>query len=119
MRIITYFIRYRLSLPLHAVFAPVATILTYETLDEAVELANNTRYGLGASVFGPDQDRCYQLAQRLECGMVAINDFAVYYVSPYIPIDDNVLIMDCPILVESRPAVWRGQSQRLRPIWWS
>lgn len=71
----------KLTNNLLSVFAPVATILTYATLDEAVDMANSTRYGLGASVFGPDQDRCVQIAKRLECGMVAINDFAVYYVS--------------------------------------
>ena len=36
------------------VFAPIAVIMKYNTVDEAIELANNTRYGLGASVFGPD-----------------------------------------------------------------
>lgn len=66
-----------------SVFGPVAVIMTYETLDEAVELANSTRYGLGASVFGPDQDRCVKIAERLECGMVSVNDFAVFYVSHF------------------------------------
>lgn len=62
------------------VFAPIATILTYETIEEAVAIANGTRYGLGASVFGTHQDECYKVAQRLEVGMVAINDFASFYV---------------------------------------
>jgi acyl-CoA reductase-like NAD-dependent aldehyde dehydrogenase len=61
------------------VFAPVALILTYETVQEAIEIANGTRYGLGASVFGPHQDECIKVAQRLECGMVAINDFGSFY----------------------------------------
>lgn len=52
----------------------------YETVDEAIELANDTRYGLGASVFGPDQKLCIEVAQELDCGMVAVNDFAVFYV---------------------------------------
>ena len=63
------------------VFAPIAVLMPYETLDEAVEIANETRYGLGASVFGPDQDQCLKVSKRLECGMVSINDFGVYYVS--------------------------------------
>ena len=61
-------------------FAPIATIIPYNTLDEAIEIANGTRYGLGASVFGPDQEHCVKLAERLQCGMVSINDFAVFYV---------------------------------------
>lgn len=55
--------------------------MPYETIDEAIEIANGTRYGLGASVFGPDQEECVKVAQRLECGMVSVNDFGVFYVS--------------------------------------
>ena len=63
------------------VFAPVALLMQYEEIDDAIELANGTRYGLGASVFGPDQEECMKVARRLECGMVSINDFGVFYVS--------------------------------------
>lgn len=62
-------------------FAPVALIIKYETLEEAIAIANGTRYGLGASVFGPDQEQCVKVARQLECGMVSINDFGVFYVS--------------------------------------
>ncbi|KAF8464975.1 Aldehyde/histidinol dehydrogenase [Gautieria morchelliformis] len=61
-------------------FAPVALVMKYRTVQEAVDLANGTRYGLGASVFGPDQRLAVKVARRLECGMVAINDFGVFYV---------------------------------------
>jgi acyl-CoA reductase-like NAD-dependent aldehyde dehydrogenase len=54
--------------------------MPYETLDEAIDIANGTRYGLGASVFGPSQDLCLKVAKQLECGMVSINDFGVFYV---------------------------------------
>lgn len=54
--------------------------MPYETVEEAIEIANGTRYGLGASVFGPDQGQCLKVAKQLECGMVAINDFGVFYV---------------------------------------
>lgn len=65
-----------------AVFAPIVLVMKYETEEEAVQIANGTRYGLGASVFGPDQERCERLAKKLQCGMVALNDFATFYVSP-------------------------------------
>ena len=55
--------------------------MKYEDVDDAIELANDLRYGLGASVFGPSQEQCYQVAKRLECGMVAVNDFGSFYVS--------------------------------------
>ncbi|PCH34198.1 meiotic sister-chromatid recombination aldehyde dehydrogenase [Wolfiporia cocos MD-104 SS10] len=66
-------------------FAPVVVLIKYDTIAEAVEIANGTRYGLGASVFGPDQEKCVQVARQLECGMVSINDFGVCYVSQDLP----------------------------------
>ena len=55
--------------------------MPYDTIEEAIQIANDTRYGLGASVFGPLQDVCVKVAKSLECGMVSINDFGVFYVS--------------------------------------
>ncbi|KIK63576.1 hypothetical protein GYMLUDRAFT_221740 [Collybiopsis luxurians FD-317 M1] len=66
-------------------FAPIALVMGYETVEEAIELANGTRYGLGASVFGPDQKLCLEVAEELECGMVAVNDFAVFYMNQDLP----------------------------------
>jgi acyl-CoA reductase-like NAD-dependent aldehyde dehydrogenase len=63
------------------VFAPIMLVMKYDTIDDAVDIANSTRYGLGASVFGPDSRLCKEVALALECGMVSVNDFAVYYVS--------------------------------------
>jgi acyl-CoA reductase-like NAD-dependent aldehyde dehydrogenase len=62
------------------VFAPIALVIPYDTIDEAIEIANGTRYALGASVFGPDKYECLDVAKQLECGMVSINDFGVFYV---------------------------------------
>ena len=62
-------------------FAPIALLIRYDDIDEAIKIANGTRYGLGASVFGPHQDLCLEVARELECGMVSINDFGVFYVS--------------------------------------
>jgi len=67
------------------VFAPIALLMPYETVEEAIEIANSTKYGLGASVFGPDQEDCLKVAKRLECGMVSINDFGVFYVCSCLP----------------------------------
>jgi len=66
-------------------FAPVAVLLKYDTIDEAIEIHNGTRYGLGASVFGPDQRLCTRVAAQLECGMVSINDFGVFYLNQDLP----------------------------------
>ncbi|KAH8120042.1 meiotic sister-chromatid recombination aldehyde dehydrogenase [Phellopilus nigrolimitatus] len=66
-------------------FAPIALLMKYDELEDAIELANGTRYGLGASVFGPDQEECLKIAKRLECGMVSVNDFAVFYLNQDLP----------------------------------
>ncbi|KDQ63254.1 hypothetical protein JAAARDRAFT_168878 [Jaapia argillacea MUCL 33604] len=66
-------------------FAPVALLMKYDTIEEAIAIANGTRYGLGASVFGPSEEKCMQVAKELECGMVSINDFGVFYLNQDLP----------------------------------
>ncbi len=55
------------------VFGPVAPIVTFETEDEAVELANDTEYGLVAYAFTKDLNRGLRLAETLEVGMFGLN----------------------------------------------
>jgi len=66
-------------------FAPVALLMRYTDVDEAIDIANRTRYGLGASVFGPSQSHCIEVAKELDCGMVSINDFGVFYLNQDLP----------------------------------
>jgi succinate-semialdehyde dehydrogenase/glutarate-semialdehyde dehydrogenase len=54
-------------------FGPVACIMEFEGDDEAVRLANDSPYGLGAAVFGRDVSRAEGVARRLGAGMVGIN----------------------------------------------
>jgi acyl-CoA reductase-like NAD-dependent aldehyde dehydrogenase len=55
-------------------FGPVLPILTYRSLDEAVDRANDTPFGLCGSVWGTDIARATTVAQRLECGTAYVND---------------------------------------------
>lgn len=55
------------------VFGPVAPITTFTTDDEAIALANDTEYGLVAYAFTEGLSRAMSVAERLETGMVAIN----------------------------------------------
>jgi aldehyde dehydrogenase (NAD+) len=57
------------------VFGPVATIMSYGTIDEAVEIANDTVYGLSAVVSG-DPAEAAKVAPRLRAGMVTVNSWA-------------------------------------------
>ena len=56
------------------VFGPVCTIGAYDTLDEAIELANGTRYGLQAGIFTSNVKSALDAAQRLEFGGVTVNE---------------------------------------------
>lgn len=55
------------------IFGPVLTIRTFKTEEEAVELANDTDYGLSACVFTSSTSRALRIAKQLESGMVNIN----------------------------------------------
>ena len=56
------------------VFGPVCTVTPYDTLDEAIELANGTRYGLQAGIFTASLKSALAAAQRLEFGGVTVNE---------------------------------------------
>lgn len=55
------------------VFGPVLAVTRYSTMDEAVELANATRFGLGAAIFSEDIRTIYHVADRLDAGTVWMN----------------------------------------------
>jgi acyl-CoA reductase-like NAD-dependent aldehyde dehydrogenase len=56
------------------VFGPVCTITAYDTLEEAIELANGTRYGLQAGIFTGSVKAALKAAQQLEFGGVTVNE---------------------------------------------
>jgi acyl-CoA reductase-like NAD-dependent aldehyde dehydrogenase len=56
------------------VFGPVVTVTRVASLDEAIEQANATRYGLQAAIFSSDLPACLAAAQRLEFGGVIVNE---------------------------------------------
>jgi acyl-CoA reductase-like NAD-dependent aldehyde dehydrogenase len=55
------------------VFGPVLTVLRYRDDDDAVAIANNSRYGLSGAVWGGDVDRAVGVARRIRTGQVAVN----------------------------------------------
>ena len=57
------------------IFGPVLSVLTFRTLDEAIERANNTAYGLSAGVWTDKGSRIFQMASRLRAGVVWANTF--------------------------------------------
>jgi succinate-semialdehyde dehydrogenase/glutarate-semialdehyde dehydrogenase len=57
----------------HEVFGPVAPVVTFDTDEEAITLANSTDYGLISYVYSEDLKRALRMAEAIESGMVAIN----------------------------------------------
>jgi len=64
------------------VFGPVLVVIPFDTEDEAIRLANDTEYGLGAGLYTTDARRAFRLARRLRAGTVGINGFQV---EPHLP----------------------------------
>ncbi len=56
------------------VFGPIAPIIVVTDEDDAVRVANDTEYGLGASLWSRDRERAERIASRIKAGFIAIND---------------------------------------------
>jgi succinate-semialdehyde dehydrogenase/glutarate-semialdehyde dehydrogenase/succinate-semialdehyde dehydrogenase len=56
-------------------FGPVALVFTFKTEEEAIRLANDTEFGLGATVWSKDAARANAVAAQIEAGAIFINDF--------------------------------------------
>jgi acyl-CoA reductase-like NAD-dependent aldehyde dehydrogenase len=57
------------------IFGPVLVILTFNNIKEAISIANNSKYGLAASIWTNDYDEAYQVSRLLEAGIVHINSY--------------------------------------------
>jgi acyl-CoA reductase-like NAD-dependent aldehyde dehydrogenase len=66
-------------------FGPVMCVLRYRTEDEAISIANGTRFGLGSTVMSKDPARARRLAERLRVGSCTINDFGFTYMAQDLP----------------------------------
>jgi len=63
------------------VFGPVLTIMPFDDLEEAVELANGTSFGLAASVWSSSLSTIHRVLPRLRCGKVTVNTDSIPYPS--------------------------------------
>ncbi|OLO25286.1 aldehyde dehydrogenase [Alkalihalophilus pseudofirmus] len=80
-----------LSVSCNEVFGPVVTINSYKSWDEAIDLVNNSKYGLQAGVYTKDISKAFDAAERLEVGGVIINDIPTFRVDnmPYGGVKDS------------------------------
>ncbi len=60
------------------IFGPVTCVTTFKTMEEAIEIANDTLYGLGAGVWTRDAHELYQVPRSIEAGRVWVNCYHAY-----------------------------------------
>ncbi|MBM1220910.1 aldehyde dehydrogenase [Ponticoccus sp. SC2-23] len=60
------------------IFGPVVSVTTFKDEEEALAIANDTMYGLGAGVWTRDANRCYRFGRAIEAGRVWVNNYHAY-----------------------------------------
>jgi acyl-CoA reductase-like NAD-dependent aldehyde dehydrogenase len=74
----------RMRIAQEEVFGPVLSVIRFRDEDEAVRIANDVRFGLGAGVWTRDIGRAIRMAERIQSGTVWVNTYrAVSYMSPF------------------------------------
>jgi acyl-CoA reductase-like NAD-dependent aldehyde dehydrogenase len=71
---IVYDVQQNMRILTDEVFGPILPVLTAETEEKMVEMANASSYGLGATIFTRDLTKAERLAREIEAGFVAVND---------------------------------------------
>ena len=64
-------------------FGPVLPVIKYDDVDDVIERANNSDYGLGGSVWSSDIDRAYEVAKKVDSGTIWVNKHAD--LQPHVP----------------------------------
>jgi geranial dehydrogenase len=79
----------RTSIAREEIFGPVVAVIAHDGDDDAVSIANDSRYGLGGSVFSADTDRARKVASRLATGSVTINGYTTNMLAPRNPFKES------------------------------
>jgi len=66
-------VRNDMTIAREEIFGPVLSIIPYDTEEEAIEVANDTPYGLAGGVWAGSQEHAIEIAQRLRTGQVDVN----------------------------------------------
>ncbi|MFI6313927.1 aldehyde dehydrogenase [Nocardia fusca] len=73
------------------IFGPVLTITPYDGEADAIEIANDSRYGLGGTVWTTDEERGLAIADRIESGTVGVNHYQLDLDAPFGGVKDSGL----------------------------
>ena len=63
----------QMRLATEEIFGPVAPIFRFDSEEEVLQLANRTEFGLASYFYSQDVNRCFRVAEAIECGMVGVN----------------------------------------------
>lgn len=66
-------------------FGPICVLMKATNVEDALRIANGSEFGLGGSVFGRNKRDLERVVREMKCGMVSVNDFAVYYLNQSLP----------------------------------
>lgn len=76
-------VRNNMTIAQEEIFGPVMSVLTYDTLDEAIEIANDTIYGLAGYVLGNNEEKLKKVASSIRAGRIAVNNGSNDYSAPF------------------------------------
>ncbi len=65
------------------IFGPVISLIYYDDLEHAIEIANDTVYGLAGYVFGEDQEKLRYVASRIRAGQITVNNARTDFNAPF------------------------------------
>lgn len=65
------------------IFGPVLAVIGYETEQQAIDIANDSQYGLGGTVWSADAERATDIARAMQSGTVGVNDYQLDMAAPF------------------------------------
>ncbi|WP_347957472.1 aldehyde dehydrogenase [Gordonia aichiensis] len=65
------------------IFGPVIAVMPYDTVDEAVDIANGTEYGLSGAVYAKDDSTAEAIARRIRTGQIGVNNWGMCVTQPF------------------------------------
>jgi len=68
-------VRNSMTIARQEIFGPVASVIRFSTIDEAIAIANDTDYGLAAGIWTRDLDRAHRLIKEIQAGIIWVNCF--------------------------------------------
>ena len=71
-------VRNSMSIAQEEIFGPVLCVIPFTSMEEAIHIANDTKYGLAAMIWSKDLEKANKVARRLRCGTVWINTYGAF-----------------------------------------